>query len=69
MIERLFVLSSIIIVLRFVEDPREIRMNLDFDLETRKGLDFNLGLQFINSVLLFIKYPDVLTNRLYLIIF
>lgn len=42
MIERLFVLNSIIIVLRFVEDPRETRMNLDFDLETRKGLDFNL---------------------------
>ena len=30
------------LLLRFVDDPRETRMNLDFDLETRKGLDFNL---------------------------
>jgi hypothetical protein len=30
------------LLLRFVEDPGETRIDLDFDLETRKGLDFNL---------------------------
>ena len=31
-----------ILLLRFFEDPGETWMDLDFDLETRKGLDFNL---------------------------
>ena len=35
------------LLLRFVEDPGETRMNLDFDLETRKSLDFNLDFNLL----------------------
>jgi len=49
MIERLFELSSIIIVLRFVDDPRETRMNLDFQNTLAMTFVFDLRLKLLRK--------------------